>query len=83
MNDNAPLKGYIVQDESGVLYLVPAGQPSEESREEMMDYIRKNKVLQTVYANPGEDWVDLSERVRILAEAWKERLRKATTMVAN
>lgn len=67
------IKGYIVQDESGVLHLVPAGQPTEECQEKMMDYIRKNKVLQTVYAEPGEDWIDLAERLRVIAETWRKR----------
>lgn len=77
------IKGFIVQDESGVLYLVPAGQPTEQGQKMMMDYIRKNRVLQEVYAADGEDWIELSERLRVLAETWKERLRQASAETAN
>lgn len=67
-----PLKGYLLQDESGVLGIVPAGAGSDSGAQMAMEYIRKNKVLKTLYADSGEDVIDFVIRVQKEADNYRE-----------
>lgn len=72
MNEVAPLKGYVLQDESGVLGIVPAGAESLSGARMAMEYIRKNKVLKVLYAHTDEDIIDFIIRVQKEAGAYRK-----------
>lgn len=72
MNEIAPLKGYVLQDESGILGIVPAGQGSDSGAQMAMEYIRKNKVLKVLYANADEDIINFVIRVQKEADNYRK-----------
>lgn len=73
MNPVTPLKGYVLRDGAGICGIVPDSQGSEERCRSAWKYIRENKVLKTLYAEPGEDIIDFI--VRVQEEA--KKMRKA------
>lgn len=72
MNEIAPLKGWVLQDESGILGIVPAGQGSDSGEVMAMEYIKKNKVLKVLYANADEDIIDFVIRVQKEADVYRK-----------
>lgn len=72
MNAVTPLKGFVLQDQSGILGIVPAGAGSLSGAQMAMEYIRKNKVLKTLYANPDEDIIDFVIRVQKEADHYRK-----------
>lgn len=72
MNEVAPLKGYVLQDESGILGIVPASQDSTSGAQMAMEYIRKNKVLEVLYAHADEDLIDFVIRVQKEADRYRK-----------
>lgn len=71
MNTVAPLKGYVLRDGAGICGIVPNFQGNEDSCRSAWKYIRENKVLKTLYAEPGEDIIDFV--IRVHEEAKKVR----------
>lgn len=72
MNEDASLKGYVLEDESGILGIVPASQGSTSGEQMAMKYIRKNKVLKVLYANADEDIIDFVVRVQKEANTYRK-----------
>lgn len=72
MNVVVPLKGYVLQDGSGVLGIVPAGAGSDSGALMAMEYIKKNRVLKTLYADPEEDIIDFIVRVQKEADHYRK-----------
>ncbi|MBI2099058.1 hypothetical protein HYT45_01425 [Candidatus Uhrbacteria bacterium] len=73
------LKGYVLKDDAGVLGIVPAAHADSGGEPQAWDYIRKNRILQTVYAEPDEDLVDFIIRINRLADRWRMRFEHQNT----
>ena len=74
MNTVAPLKGYVLRDGAGICGIVPDFQGSEEAGRSAWKYIRENKVLKTLYAEPGENIIDFVVRVQNEANKYRKSM---------
>ncbi len=72
------LQGYVLQDEAGILGVVPDAQPTEEGRKAAMNYVKKNKTLEVLDGLPDEDWIELTERVQKRVRELQEKKRLST-----
>lgn len=75
MGNSAPIKGFVVRDQTdfgpGVVPIIPANHAKFNAEAMAWDYIRKNKVLQTFYAEADEDLFDFTLRVNAAADDWR------------
>lgn len=76
MANDAPIKGFVIKDASGVVAVIPANHKGSQAQELAWDYIRKNKVLQTLWPEPLEELFDFTLRVDAAATEWREKLRR-------
>lgn len=76
MAHDVPVKGFVIQDASGVVAIIPANHKDSKAQELAWDYIRKNKVLQTIWAEPLEELFDFTLRVDKAATEWRAKKRE-------
>ncbi len=67
------IKGFVLKDKAGILPIVPAAHKEGLGQQLTWEYIRNNTVLQTIYAEAGEDLCDFILRVNEAAEAMSKR----------
>lgn len=70
------IRGYVLRDGAGIVAVIPASHRESGGEEMAWQYIKKNRVLQTLFIEPNEDLVDFIIRVDKVAKAWRDKVQK-------